>query len=884
MVDALDRLKTALADRYAIERELGAGGMATVYLAEDLKHHRKVALKLLRPELAAVIGADRFLREIEIAASLTNPHILPLHDSGKADHFLYYVMPFVEGESLRDRLRREKQLPVEHAVRIAREVALALSYAHEHGVVHRDIKPENILLSGDEAVVADFGIARAVTAAGSERLTETGLSLGTPQYMSPEQASGESEIDGRSDIYSLGCVLFEMLSGVTPHTGPTLQAIMAKVLTERAPDVRTLRDTAPPPLARVIHKALARLPADRFSTAAEIVDALVRRDQPVEVTAETMEPPRARIPLRQLGAKLLWPAFAALATAVVVGTATRSRPAAPPLRVRFDIPIPEGSDPVEGFPPVAISPDGSFIVYAARRGEVSQLFLRRLDEVRSHPLPGTDGAHTPFISPDGRWIGFASTRTIAKVAVSGGAPITLGDAPHVSLGASWAQGIIVFGGLGTGLHTLPEDGGSAVQLTTLRADGGEVSHGLPQVLPDERNVLFTVGSAGGFRTAVVSLETGARRWVDGIDGAAGARYVPTGHLVFALADELSAVDFDVGGLRALGSPTALVRGVHRARSGTFGTTPYCAVSNTGTLAYMPGSTETAENTLVWVDRSGHASQVTAHRGSHFYPRLSPNGRFIAVQEANEVWVYDSERGTRSRLTSTGGTDPVWTPDGRHVVFATGGRGIYRVPADGGGESEALFASERTVSAHSWSPDGSVLAFYQITPDSARDIWMLRSADSGFEAEPFLATSANERSPVFSPDGRWIAYASDESGRDEIYVRPYPGPGGKWPISRSGGREPVWSADGRELYYRQGYNIISVEVRTNGGIVAGDPRVMVTGDYGAEFTASGSQTYDVARGAQRFVLTRNVEHAAPRQIRVVLNWFEELKERVGPGND
>ena len=228
MTGVVDRLRAALADRYTIERELGSGGMATVYLAHDLKHHRKVALKLLRPELAAVIGADRFLREIKIAAGLTNPHILPLHDSGRADGFLYYVMPFVEGESLRDRLSREKQLPVEHAVRIAREVALALSYAHDHSVVHRDIKPENILLSGHEAVVADFGIARAVTAAGSDRLTETGLSLGTPQYMSPEQASGESEIDGRSDVYSLGCVLFEMLAGVTPHTGPTVQAIMAK--------------------------------------------------------------------------------------------------------------------------------------------------------------------------------------------------------------------------------------------------------------------------------------------------------------------------------------------------------------------------------------------------------------------------------------------------------------------------------------------------------------------------------------------------------------------------------------------------------------------------------------------------------------------------------
>jgi serine/threonine-protein kinase len=884
MTDTPDHLRTALSGRYTIERELGSGGMATVYLAEDLKHHRRVALKLLRPELAAVIGADRFLREIEIAAGLTNPHILPLHDSGKVNGLLYYVMPFVEGESLRDRLRREKQLPIEQAVRIAREVALALSYAHEHGVVHRDIKPENILLSGEEAVVADFGIARAVTAAGSERLTETGLSLGTPQYMSPEQASGELEVDGRSDIYSLGCVLFEMLTGVTPHTGPTVQAIMAKVLTERPPDVRALRDTAPPPLARVIHKALARLPADRFSTAAHFADALVRCEQPVEITAETIEPPRPRIRFRQVGARLVWPALAALATALVMVTATRSGPMAPQLSIRFDIAFPDGFEPVAGFPPLAISPDGSFVVYAARRGSVSQLFLRQLDEIESRPLPGTEGAHTPFISPDGRWIGYASTRTIAKVAVSGGSPITVGNAPHVSLGASWAPGTIVFGGLGTGLHTLPEDGGSAVPLTTLLADSGEVSHGLPQLLPDGKNVMFTVGSAGAVRTAVVSLETGVRHWIDGIDGAAGTRYVPTGHLVFALADELSAVGFDEARLEALGSPVALVPGVHRARSGTFATTPYSAVSNNGTLAYMPGWIETTENLLVWVDREGQTTQVIAHRGSHFYPRLSPDGRLIAVQEANEIWVYDSERGTRNRLTSTGGTDPLWTPDARRVVFATGGGGLYWMPADGSGEPEVLLQSEHTLSPHSWSPDGSVLAFYQITSVSARDIWMLRRTRTGFEAQSFLATGANERSPTFSPDGRWIAYTSDESGRDEIYVRPYPGPGGKWPISRSGGREPVWSANGTELFYRQGTSIISVGVQTNGGIVAGEPRVMVTGVYGVEYTSSGSQTYDVAPDGQRFVTTQSVEHAAPRQIRVVLNWFEELKERVGQGND
>jgi serine/threonine-protein kinase len=396
--------------------------------------------------------------------------------------------------------------------------------------------------------------------------------------------------------------------------------------------------------------------------------------------------------------------------------------------------------------------------------------------------------------------------------------------------------------------------------------------------------LFTVGYSGGARTAIVSLETGERRWIDGVEGAKGTHYLQTGHLVFGLENELCAVGVDAGSFQAYGSPVALVRGVQRADPGTFATVPYYSVSNTGTLAYMPGARETTENMLVWVDRSGRATQATAHHGSHFYPRLSPDGRFVAVQEANEIWVYDSERGTRSRLTSVGGTDPVWTPDGQRVAFSTGGGGLYWTAADGSGEPELLLQSERTISAHSWSPDGSVMAYYEISPDSARDIWMLRSTESGFVPEVYLATAANERSPAFSPDGRWIAYTSDESGRDEIYVRPYPGPGGKWPISRQGGREPVWSSTGTELFYRQGASIMSVEVRTEQGIVAGEPRVMVSGDYGAEFTSSGSQTYDVANDGRRFLLTQNVEQSTPRQIRIVLNWFDELKERVGAGND
>jgi eukaryotic-like serine/threonine-protein kinase len=884
-MDVAERLAASVGERYQIQREIGSGGMATVYLAEDLKHHRRVAIKVLHPALAAVIGGDRFLREIEIIAGLAHPRILPLHDSGTADGLLFYVMPFVEGESLRERLKREKQLPLDQAVRITCDVASALSFAHGRGVIHRDIKPENILLSGNEAVVADFGIARAVDVAGGKRLTETGLSLGTPQYMSPEQASGDAEPDGRSDIYSLGCVLYEMLAGEPPHTGSTAQAVLAKVLTEAPRDIRAFRETAPASLAMVLQKALSRLPADRFSTASNFADALpplvslgLRADAPAESAQ------REGIG-RFLSLRAVWPVVAALALAFAAFQML-GRPGEPSGEiVQFDSPFPPGAEIVGGSPPLAISPDGMSVVFAARQDGATRLFLRRLNESTTMPLPGTEGAHTPFFSPDGRWVGYVGARTIEKVSIAGGSPIRVGSAPFVSLGAAWAPGFIVFGGVGVGLHMISEDGGAATQLTALDATGREISHGWPQVLPDGKRVMFTVGSGEGPRTAVVSLDTEERDWVQGLDGASGARYLPTGHLVFAMARELFSVEFDPRRLRVLGPLKSMVQGIYGGRSGTFGVFTHFAVSRTGTLVYFPGGLGDQDNSLVWVEADGRTTIVSAHSGSHFYPRLAPDGGLIAVQESNEIWIYDPVRGTRNRLTSGGGTDPVWTPDGKRVTFAAGREGLmslHWMPADGSGEMEPLHARANPLFPHSWSPDGRTLAFYEASPETARDIWVLTVTEAGVEANPFLATPANERSPVFSPDGKWLAYVSDRTGRDEIYVRPYPGPGGEWPISRDGGREPVWARSGTHLYYRQGPDVMSVGVREVGGFSVGEPRKVISGGHQNEFTASGSQTYDVSPDGSRFLFTENLAATPPAGMRVVLNWSRELMAPGGSG--
>jgi len=442
MSDTLERLRTALTGRYDVERELGRGGMATVYLAQDRKHMRRVAIKVLRPELAAAVGDERFLREIQVTAGLRHPHILPLLDSGAADGLLYYVMPYVEGESIRDRLSRERQLPIDDAVAIATEVLSALGYAHSHDVVHRDIKPENILLESGHAVVADFGIARAVDAAGGAQLTETGIAVGTPAYMSPEQATGEATPDGRSDLYSLGCVLYEMLAGEPPYAGPTVQAITARKLTEPTPSVLRVRETVPEALAEVIERLLAKLPADRFAGAAHAAEEL-RRAATGRARAGSPPPKRTvgeRRPAVPVPRWLMWTtativvALSALGVRGLVVSEGRGEDAP----TRLSVVLPEGIRLLRLPGPIlALSPDGRTLVVVGTGSAGQQLFVRHLDTVEPRALDGTEGAASPFFSPDGEWIGFYAEGQLKRVPVTGGAPLVITEAPGEPLGASW---------------------------------------------------------------------------------------------------------------------------------------------------------------------------------------------------------------------------------------------------------------------------------------------------------------------------------------------------------------------------------------------------------------------------------------------------------------
>jgi serine/threonine-protein kinase len=880
--DLLTRLQAALADRYRLDRELGAGGMAMVYLAHDVRHGRPVALKLLRPELAAVIGAERFLTEIRTTANLQHPHILPLFDSGEVDGFLFYVMPFVEGESLRDRLNREKQLPVGDAVRIAGEVASALDYAHRHGVIHRDIKPENILLHDGQALVADFGIALAASKAGSTRMTETGMSLGTPHYMSPEQAMGEREIGPRSDVYALGAVTYEMLAGDPPFLGSTAQAIVAKVITEKPPPLTAARDTVPAAVAAAVHQALAKLPADRFASAAEFAAALAGR-MPAAVDSGTLSATVA-MPLRRSPAKLGRAALPwgllALAVLGIAGLLVRGRPNARPAGapVRFSIQLPATDRLQVGNPLPAFSPDGRRLAIPVTVSGKEMIVLRDLGRAEAAPVRGTDEGTLPFFSPDGVWIGFTAEGKLKKVRVEGGSPIALAEASWG--GGSWApDGTIVYTqSYKSGLWRVSAGGGTAQRLTTPDSAGGELAHWWPQILPDGRHVLFTNFSTPIERAKIelLDLRTGERKVL--VRGGVFGRYLTTGQLVYASGESMLAVPFDLRRLAVTGPAIPVLGDIAVLPSNGLAA---FSVSERGDLAYVPVSAVNGETRPVWVARDGTERPLLTRPGQYSEPALSPDGRRIALTITGsggnrDVWVYEPARDLLTRITSGEAAEfgALWTSDGRRLIYSSE-RPVFDLfsrAADAGTPEAPVLVGGSDKYAGSLSPDGKLLAFSLSAP-AASEIWLLPLDGTG-KARPLLQSRFSTRRPAFSPDGRWLAYDSDESGRREVYLQSYPDLGRlRRQISTSGGDEPHWTRGGRELVYRSGDSVFAVGVQPASG-ETGRPVFLFAGSFPAAFAA---RNYDVAPDGQRFLMIEVPPESAPRRVDLVLNWFEELRK-------
>jgi len=833
-----------------------------------------------------VIGAERFLAEIKLTANLQHPHILPLFDSGEADSFLYYVMPFVEGESLRDRLRREKQLPVEDAVRIATEVASALDYAHRHGVIHRDIKPENILLHDGRALVADFGIALAASKAGT-RMTETGMSLGTPHYMSPEQAMGEREITARSDVYALGCVLYEMLTGDPPFTGSTAQAIVARVVTEVPRPRLPQRHTIPPHVEAAVLTALEKLPADRFATAAQFAEALTRP------TGTRVLPTSARASAARRAdgarARLRDPVTLGLAAVAAAGlgfAATHLRRPAPepaPATVRFLFTGSDSAEVSDNYPwPAAVSPDGELLVYSVVRGATTSLYVRRSDQLDGHPIPGTEEASQPLFSPDGRWVAFEVNGMEKKVRLDGSAPVNIAQG-GADNGADWTTTDELVVGATDKVHGLAKvsvAGGELVPFTVPDSTRGEVDHLWPTALPDGRSVVFTIwsGTLATCELAMVSIDGGpvARLGLKGIRALA----IVDGALIYVQADgAVMAVPLDAAHRRAGGRPVPVLDPVPVVSALNGNSAVF--VSRGGALVT---GLKAPRSRLAWLGRDGVSRPISQELRDFASPRLSPDGRTLAVlvTEAgkSDVWIYDLDTGTLSRLTSIGSVTSVeWSGDGSRVVYSAPGSGtkdaIWAQSVGHATSPEALVKLPGLSPIAAPSPDGRSLLL-QTFVDNGWDVQSV-TLDSVPTFRPFQATSAGEVSPRFSPDGRWAAVQSNESGAFEVYVRSFPEPTVKVQISVGGGGGAVWSADSKRLYYATSGNVImEARLATTPGL-----RVLSRDTAFTRATNSlgafGQANFDVSRDGSRIVLPSTQTTAYP--LVVVPNWRTELRERL-----
>jgi eukaryotic-like serine/threonine-protein kinase len=881
MTETTQRLASALEGRYRIERELGQGGMATVYLAHDVKHDRKVALKVLRPELAAVIGAERFLAEIKTTANLQHPHILPLHDSGEAGGTVFYVMPFVQGESLRDRLRRAKQLPVPDAIRIAREVADALDYAHTQGVIHRDIKPENILLHGGHSLVADFGIALAVSRTdGGTRMTETGMSLGTPHYMSPEQAMGEKDITPAADVYALGCVLYEMLTGEPPFGGPTAQAIIASVLTSEPEPVTARRKTVPPHVEAAVLTALQKLPADRFARAADFAAALSGAATGVAERARS-RPPAVGAAGSAFWPRRLLPWSVALLVGLVAVLEWVFRPPKPDLRPMVaELEPPPGSEYSE-FRFGALSPDGrrfAFVGLGPLGGR--QLWIRDLETGRMDSLPATRGAEAPFWSPDGRSIGYFARRALWRIEADANAPQKLCTTTDV--GGSWsARDLILFTRQGHPM-TVPANGGACTPVPGW-SDSARVGF-LPTWLPDGRHFALSVP-----RTGIVAATVDGEAQEVFIQGAIDVQVVAPHLAVFTRLGRSGAVDviaqpFDRDRMTLTGAPTTVAEGVRSA-----GSLPSYAVTATA-LAYL--AAPRADLGPLVVDVQGAVRDSIPVQG--IWTWRHARERPVVALAGYGLWMYDLVRHTSIPLKTSGQhTFPVWSPGDSLLTAAASDSTGCRVELVRLGSGTDTTLVDRTAQGMcfmptDWSTDGRLLVLTSRVPNQSRggDLWTYAVQTGALDR--LLAVEGSVSAGVVSPDLRWLAYVSDETGELEVYVRPFRGSGTVGRASTAGGALPRWRRDGRALFYEAPDGTIE-RVAVSGGptLELGDPEALFRAPrWSARLFADqrgGVQvatTYDVSPDGQRFLVRQRAE-GSPAAI-LLVNWQSLLNPKSESG--
>jgi eukaryotic-like serine/threonine-protein kinase len=877
---------------YEITGAIGAGGMGEVYRAKDTRLDRVIAIKVLPGHLANRADLrDRFEREARTIASLNHPHICTLYDIGQQDGIDYLVMEYLEGETLAERLKKGP-LPLNLVLQYAVEIADALDKAHRKGITHRDLKPGNIMLTKSGTKLLDFGLAKLKqesTPLGSlsqrptaeSAVTAEGTLLGTLQYMAPEQVEGKSnEIDARTDIFAFGAVAYEMATGKKAFEGKTQASLIAKILETEPVPMSSLQPMTPPALDRVVKKCLAKEPERRWQAASDVCDEL---KWIAEAGAQSGLGAPAEVQ-QTLKKRLIWmtTVVATLVAVLVSGVLYLRRSPAELRAVRFAVAPPEK----QIFPAnlnllsyLSVSPDGRKLAFIAvdSTGH-SLLWVRDLDAQTAQPLAGTDGAGTPFWSPDSRFIAFTASGSLKKIAVTGGAPQTITASPANGMGTWNRDGVILFvPNPASRVLRVSSAGGSAAPVTSLDSSRQQTGHAWPHFLPDGRHFLYTANSTNPEDRGIYvgSLDSKVDKLILNVNSM--ALYTQPGYLLFVRAGTLFAQPFDTDRLQLKGDAIPIAEGVQSAEGGRAA----FAVSQDGVLAYRSGPTNAQQ--LVWVDRKGAEQPLPSPPHTYRNPRLSPDGQRVSVtidELGSQEWLLDIGRDTLTRLTFegryNGGT--AWTPDSKRITFGSdraGQRNLFWQLADGSGGAERLGTSDRQQVAGSWSPDGQTLAFEETGGATGFDISIFHLADR--KVRPFLQTQFSEIGPRFSPDGHWLAYAADESGHYEVYVQPYPGPGGKWQISTGGGTEPVWARNG-ELFYRNGEKVMIVETTTRPTFSAGNPKVLFEGSYAIY---QSTPDYDVTPDGQRFLFLKAVGQAQS-EISVVVNWTEELKQKVSAG--
>jgi serine/threonine-protein kinase len=890
---------------YEILGLIGSGGMGEVYKARDTRLERTVALKVLSDNLSSdPEHRARFEREAKTIASLSHARICTLFDVGEHAGSTFLVMELLDGETLAQRLRRGALAPGV-ALEIAAEIAEALAAAHRHGIVHRDIKPANVMLTASGVKLLDFGLARASRhhatvgalaslSTHSVPLTSEGVIVGTLQYMAPEQIEGKAA-DARADVWALGATLYEMLTGKRAFDGASAASVIGSILNTEPPALSGVQPHTPPSVDRLVRKCLAKDPDARWQSAADLADELRWvKDAGAGVVANVHRPMRVAVVVA---------AGTLLVAAGALAMAWRLRPEPPNATVvTTTIEMEEGlwldgvrrAEDLErpSRTAVAISPDGRFVVYSASKAQTEpRLYLRRMDKPDATPIAGTERGIAPFISPDSRWIGFWADGKLKKISVEGGVATALADVP-LPFGASWGPNdiILMSSEPSPGLSAVSADGGTSQTWTTPDPKRNEASHRLPSWLPDGTGVLFTVMRHGyDAHPWVAVLRADTREWRVLIEDAADARFVATGHLVFLRQGTLMGVGFDANRLEIVGRPVAIVEGVMQAFAPAtrFNTAAgQFSVSDTGTLVYAAGGVAPdISNSLVWVDHAGVEAAAATKRSSYFAPRLSPDGKKIAYLfygQERQLWIYDLERETNTRLHDRGMSSyPLWYPDGQRLLFGWQEAiriNLYRQPADRSAPMQRVTTNDCDQRVGSWAPDGDTVAIVQSCAGQW-DIFLL-SARSG-QVTPLFATAANEMFPEFSPDGAWIAYTSNETKREEVYVQRWRG-GGRYQVSTGGGMQPLWSRDGTRLFYRWLDQVWVADIRTDNGFAASRPRLIF--ERRGYSMGAPIRGYDLSLDSRRFLMVKldDRQPSPATELTLVQHWFEELNAKVPRG--